>query len=125
MFDHLRPSSDSSGGHDWTADTHTLWFYRWVLGVVVAAGAVVYGVSCIVSRSGTMIGELGSLQLRGLNAVALGVAVVSAGLLLHCHFFWGSIRDCAWTTVGKLIGLCGFIAGTSVLLVRVGVWGLR
>ena len=66
------------------------------------------------------------MTLHGLNAVAIGIAFVSAAVFLHCHYFWGNIYNQAWFAVlGKIIGACGFIAGIGVVLVRNGVLGIQ
>jgi hypothetical protein len=66
------------------------------------------------------------LHLVGLNALALGFAGVCLALFLHCHYFWGNVRDQAWYAVlGKILSLVGFIAALGLLIVRVGVLGVK
>ena len=66
------------------------------------------------------------MMLRGLNAMAFGVAWVSAALFVHCHYYWGNVYNQGWVAVlGKIIGACGFIAGVGFVLVRNGVLGIQ
>jgi hypothetical protein len=99
------------------------WFYKWILGIVIPLGLVAYGVSAIISRRadyGTNI----SMELHGVNAIAYGIALISAAVFMHCHYFWGNIYDQVWFAVlGKILSACGFIAGLAVLIVRIGLWG--
>jgi hypothetical protein len=66
------------------------------------------------------------MTLHGSNAAAFGVAWVSAGVFLHCHYFWGNVFNQAWFAVlGKIVAACGFIAGLAFVLVRNGVLGIN
>jgi hypothetical protein len=85
---------------------------------------IVYGSYAIVMQH-ISFGGLISTTFRGPNAVAFGIAGISAGVFLHCHYFWGNIFDQAWFAVlGKIVAACGFVAGLGFVLVRNGVLGL-
>src|SRR4051812_7212338 len=98
--------------------------YQWGVGVLVALGLAGYGVYAIVMRQ-VEWGSRVSMSLRGWNAVAFGVAWASAGVFVHCHYFWGNIYNQAWFAVlGKIVAACGVIGGLGVVLVRNGVMGI-
>ena len=100
------------------------WFHQWVLGVLLPAAAAAWGAWALVTRRIEYDGSGASLSLAGVNAVAFGVALMSLGLFLHCHYFWGNVYDQAWFAVlGKIIGAVGFIGGLGVVIVRAGVLG--
>ena len=84
-----------------------------------------YGVYAIVMQHAGFVSR-NSMTLRGLNAIAFGVAWASAGVFVHCHYFWGNVYNQAWFAVlGKIIAACGFIAGLVFVLIRNGVLGIR
>lgn len=99
------------------------WFYKWILGIAGPLALAAYGISAVITRQ-TEYGTDISMELHGVNAIACGIAVISAAVFMHCHYFWGNIYDQAWFAVlGKIISACGFIAGLAVLIVRVGLLG--
>jgi hypothetical protein len=50
------------------------------------------------------------MTLRGVNAVASGVELVSGGASVHCHYFWANVYNQAWGTVlDKIIAACRMI----------------
>ena len=98
--------------------------YQWGLGAALPLLILGYGLHAIIVRRA----EYGRvpLVLHGENAVALGVAAVALGIFLHCHYYWGNVYNQAWFAVlGKIISAIAFIAGLGVILVRVGVFGLK
>ena len=98
-------------------------FYQWILGAALPLAILIYGIFAIVTRQ-TTIGGQQPMHLEGLNATAIGIAAVSLGLFLHCHYFWGNIYNQVWFAVlGKIVSACGFIVGLGILLIRVGVLG--
>ena len=83
-----------------------------------------YGLCGVLSQR-TIFGGRVSMTLRGPNAVGFGIAWISAGVFVHCHYFWGNIFDNAWFAVlGKIIAACGFIAGLAFVIVRYGIFGI-
>jgi hypothetical protein len=71
-------------------------------------------------------GNAPELLLRNGNAVAWAAAIISAGLFLHFHYFWGNIYKQAWFAVlSKIVAACGFIAALGTLIVRVGICGIN
>jgi len=110
---------------DWEDQPRQGAFYKWVLGVMLPAALLAYGV-CTLVRQETDFGPDGGMTLRGLNALAYGTAWASAGVFLHCHYFWGNIYDQArWAVLGKIAGAAGFIAGLGFVIVRIVVLGMR
>lgn len=98
--------------------------YKWGLGVLLPLALIGYGIYGIAAQE-ISFGLRTSMTLRGLNAVAFGIAWVSAGVFAHCHFFWGNIYDQAWLAVlGKIVAGVGFIAGLAFVLVHNGVLGI-
>jgi len=97
---------------------------KWLGGVLVPIAFIAYGVICFVTGQGDIPGRFGSLSVTGANAVALGVAAVSIGLFLHCHYYWGNIYHlAAFAVLGKIVSLIGMIGGLVFLLIHVGVLG--
>ena len=95
----------------------------WGLGVALPLVVLGLGVYAVVARQA----EFGHVPLRlhGANAIALGVAGISAAVFLHCHYFWGNVYNQAWFAVlGKILAACAFIAALGTLMVRVGVFGI-
>ena len=96
---------------------------QWLGGVIIPLALLVYGVHCILAHHGIVGGRF-PLELHGAPAVALGIAAVSLGTLLHCHYFWGNIYHLSFLAVlGKIISLIGFIISVGYIIVRVGVFG--
>ena len=95
-------------------------FYKYFLGIALPVGILYYGVAAVVTRHAWMYGQYSTpMELRGMNAVAIGVAAISLGVFLHCHYFWGNIYNQAWFAVlGKIVSASGFIAGLVTLIVR-------
>ena len=100
-------------------------FYQWFMGAALPLAILIYGVVIVVRQQATFAdNQMQHMQLEGLNAMALGIAAISAGLFLHCHYFWGNIYNQAWFAVlGKILSACGFIGGLGILIIRVGVLG--
>jgi hypothetical protein len=100
-------------------------FYQWFMGAALPLAILAYGICVITTHEATFgANQFQPMQLEGPNATALGVAAVSLGLFLHCHYFWGNIYNQAWFAVlGKILAACGFIAGLAILLIRVGIMG--
>jgi hypothetical protein len=117
------PHNPTAYDDDWEDQPGQGPFYQWGLGVVVPLLVLGYGV-LVLTTPGAAYARLG-IRLHGVNAIAFGVAAASAGVFLHCHYFWGNVYNQAWFAVlGKIIAACGFIAGLGTLIVRVGVLGI-
>src|SRR4051794_30520633 len=118
------PYNPSAYDDDWEDQPGQGWFYQWVLGVALPLALVACGAYAIVMRQ-IDFGGRATITLRGPNAIAFGIAWCSAGVFVHCHYFWGNIFDQAWFAVlGKIVAACGFIGGLGFLLVRHGVLGI-
>src|SRR2546421_6892398 len=61
---------------------------KWLGGVVGPLVLIGYGVSCFVTGHGAIPAHIGSMEVYGANAAALGSASCAAALMLHCHYFW-------------------------------------
>jgi len=120
------PHHPTADDDDWEDQPAQGWFYQWILGGVLPAVILGYGIYAMVSGQAAFDFDQLPLILYGTNAAAFGVAAISLGVFLHCHYFWGNVYDQAWLAVlGKIVGLVGFIAGLVVLIWRVGVWGWK
>src|SRR5690242_14488880 len=115
------PYKPTAYDDDWEDQPDEGLLYQWRLGAVLPLLLIGYGLYAIVMQQV----EFGSRILttfRGLNATAFGVAWVSAGVFVHCHYFWGNIYNQAWFAVlGKIIAAVGFITGLVFVLIRNGV----
>jgi len=118
------PYKPTAYDDDWEDQPGEGLLYQWGLGAVLPLLLIGYGLSAIVMQR-VEFGSRISMTFRGLNATAFGVAWVSAGVFVHCHYFWGNIYNQAWFAVlGKIIAAVGFIASIVFVLVRNGVLGI-
>jgi hypothetical protein len=119
------PYKPTAYDDDWEDQPGEGLLYQWGLGAVLPLLLIGYGLYAIVMQH-VEFGSRISTTFRGLNATAFGVAWVSAGVFVHCHYFWGNIYNQAWFAVlGKIIAAVGFIAGIVFVLVRNGVLGVK
>jgi len=118
------PYNPTAYTDDWESQPAQGPFYQWGLGVVVPLIILGYGLHAIILKQAEFGDEV-SMTIHGLNAIALGIAAMSAGLFLHCHYFWGNIYNDAWFAVlGKIVAVSGFIAGMGIIIIRVGIYGM-
>ncbi|MBC7784214.1 MAG: hypothetical protein H7144_10270 [Burkholderiales bacterium] len=118
------PYNPTAYDDDWEDQPGQGVFYLWGLGVVLPLALIGYGSYAIAVRQISFGGQI-SMTLHGPNAIAFGIAWVSAAVFVHCHYFWGNIFDQAWfAVVGKIFGACGFIASLAFLGIRNGVLGI-
>jgi hypothetical protein len=118
------PHNPTAYDDDWEDQPGQGPFYQWGLGIILPLALIGYGAYAIAMQQ-ISFGRL-PMTLHGLNAVAFGVAWISAGVFVHCHYFWGNIFNQAWFAVlGKIVAACGFIAALAFVLVRNGVLGIR
>ena len=118
------PHNPTAYDDDWEDQPAQGAFYQWALGIALPLALVAYGGHAIAARQATFGGGM-SMTLHGLNAVAFGLAWVSAGVFVHCHYFWGNVYNQAWFAVlGKIVAACAFLAGLVFVLVRNGVLGI-
>ena len=97
---------------------------KWLGGVLVPVAMIAYGIHCFATGHGEIPGRDYSMAVSGANAMAVGMASLSLGLFLHCHYFWGNIFHlAAWAVLGKIVSMIGFICGLGYLLIHVGVLG--
>ena len=116
------PGADSD---DWEGQPPQGAFYKWVLGIVLPIGIGGYGLYGIFTRHIEFGNDNQRLTFHGLNAMAVGIAWLSAAVFIHCHYFWGNIYDQIWFAVlGKIVSACGFIAGLIFVIVHNGVLGI-
>ena len=118
------PHNPTAYDDDWEDQPGQGPFYQWGLGVALPLALIGYGGYAIATREATFGGRI-AMTLHGPNAIAFGIAWVSAGVFVHCHYFWGNILNQAWFAVlGKIVAACGFIAGLGFVLVRNAVLGI-
>lgn len=121
-FSH-RPTANTD---DWEDVPAQGWAAKWLVGVVVPAALLAYGILDVVRRSAWLPSRYGSdgMTLQGPDAVALGSAVAGIAAFLHCHYFWGNVYHLSfWATLGKIVGLVVMIGGLGYLLVHLGIYG--
>lgn len=119
MFPGFRsPIRNENGrGDDWTESPAEGGVTRWLGGVILPAGFVVYSIICFVTQRGHLPGSfVRPLPLQGAFANALGIAFLSAGVFLFSHFFCGGLTRGA--IVGKIVGALGFILSLGWIIVR-------
>ncbi|HEY2584648.1 MAG TPA: hypothetical protein VGI81_02660 [Tepidisphaeraceae bacterium] len=117
------PHNPTAYDDDWEDQPAQGSLFKWGLGLLAPLLLAGYGVHAIATRQATFGGQV-STSLAGANAFAFGAAWLSAGLFLHCHYFWGNIYDQAWPAVlGKILSACGFIAGLGCVLIHNGIFG--
>ena len=104
---------------DWEDAPASGAFPTWIAGVAMPLLSIGYGVGCFITRHGVLPGRGMGMHVYGPKAVALGIASIGVGLLLHFHHFWGNTdRLAAWTALGKIASLIGIIASLGYLIVR-------
>ena len=53
------------------------------------------------------------------KAVAVGIAFISLGSLLHCHFFWSwRERFLGYAQIGKMLSILGILGGMMYFIVH-------
>jgi len=114
------PYQPTAYDDDWEDQPSQGPFFQWGLGVALPMLIAGWGIFAIVTRQSSWSGERGiSMTLQGTNAMASGVAAISAAIFLHCHYFWGNVFDQAWFAVfGKIAGAAGFIVGIGIVIAR-------
>ena len=115
-----RPHNPNAYDDDWEDQPAQGVFHQWGFGVLLPLLVAAYGVHAILAKQ-AMLGRV-PFELRGVNAMALGAALLGASFFLHFHYFWGNVYNQAWFAVlGKILSACAFIAGLGTIVVRVGV----
>ena len=109
---------------DWEDQPAQSSVHKWVLGLFGPALLLSYGIWVLVTKAAEFSGDRATMDLRGENAIAYGLAVISIALFLHCHYFWGNIYNQIWFAVlGKIVSACGFIAAAVFLCIHIGILG--
>ena len=98
-------------------------FSRFAGGVVAAIVVSLFGLRACMTRHATLPGRRGTtLELSGPAAVGFGIALIAAGLFLHCHFVWTtSERWYRWADAGKGLSLAAFIGGLGYMGWRIAM----
>jgi hypothetical protein len=118
------PHNPTAYDDDWEDQPGQGPSFKWGLGLFVPLLLAAYGLYVMATRRAEFGLDI-SMTLAGANAVAFGIAWLSGGLFLHCHFFWGNVYNQAWFAVlGKILAACGFIAGLGFVLIHNGVFGI-
>lgn len=93
-----------------------------LLGILVPAVPIVYGLLCMLAEEAQFIGRYGIITLSGAAAMSAGAAYMAFGLFLHVHFVWddhpqlGSLSDPARTLLLIVTGLSLTFTFVGVLL---------
>jgi hypothetical protein len=97
---------------------------KWLGGVIVPLALIGYGVTCFFTKHAVLSGRFDSMELHGANATALAVTILSLGIFLHCHYFWGNIIHLSpWAVLGKIVSMTAMIGSLGFVIVHVGVLG--
>jgi hypothetical protein len=94
---------------------------RWILGVGAALLIGSYGLYCAVTRHAWVprTRPIGMHEWHGVDAVAIGCALLFLAAFAHCHWFWSSHpRWHGYGQLGKLVAIIGIIASLAWLLYR-------
>ena len=110
--------SDSLSG-----DSPRSFWTKWFGGIGVPFFAAAVGVRYCILKQAVLVGSQGSsLDLHGHDAIAMGIAWLSAAFFLHFHYFWGNLdRLSVFSDPGKiisaivLIGSLGYVC-RSILM---------
>lgn len=98
---------------------------KWGGGLVVPIALVAYAGYCFTGRAWLPGTDVQDMLVFGRDATAYGMALVGLALFLHSHCFWGNVFQLSViATVGKIVGLLGFVGSLGYLLVRLGIYGL-
>jgi len=91
---------------------------KWGGGLVAPLACLGHAVFCLV-RGEAHIGRGQGYPIYGGDVVVYSLSVFFLAVGLHCHFFWGnSERLEAYSGLGKVVGLLGFVACLVLLGVR-------
>lgn len=93
-------------------------------GIVLPSVLIAYGLACWISGHAAIADRYYPLDLNGTKAIAAGIAYLSLGVFLHCHYFWGNLYHLAgFAVLGKILAAIAFIVSLGFVIVRVGVFG--
>jgi hypothetical protein len=79
----------------------------WGGGVLAPALIAVYGLACILGQEAILLGPRGGMMVYGIDAAAVGCAVIALAGMLHFFCFWDSRFDSTRQGArGKFCCLC-------------------
>jgi hypothetical protein len=98
-------------------------FSKWVLGVIVPIGVLIYAIRCCILQEAVVFGHHGAnMEISGIPAVFMGLAWVNAAFFIHFHYFWSAVkRLCTYADFAKtiallcLIGTFGYVVWTIIM----------
>lgn len=95
---------------------------QWLVGLVLAAVPIVYGVVCIRRGHTTLFGRGTNSDLTGDAAFWLALAYIAGGAFLHFRYFWGlSERLSNFSDLGEVISLLFFLLSLLYSFYRIFV----
>lgn len=114
------PHRPTAYDDDWEDVPAQGFWPQWFGGVALPLAVMGYGVYGLVTGTALLPGRnTPGLVLHGAAAVALSVALIGAGVFLHCHYFWGNVYHLHWlATLGKVAGLSAFIGCMGYVIAR-------
>jgi hypothetical protein len=89
-------------------------FFVVVGGILVPLVILLWGLSCVVRQEALLMGPRGGTMLYGIDAIAMGVALIALGGVIHFQCFWDGLYDSTCASArGKLtclllMGLCSY-----------------
>lgn len=89
-------------------------FFVWGGGIVFPVIIAAYGLSCIARQESLLMGPRGGTMLYGIDAIAMGIALLGLAVLIHLQCFWDGRYDSTRPAArGKMIcmavmGACAY-----------------
>ena len=94
---------------------------KWGLGVVVPSLISAWALSIFISGEAVLRRRRGPrLELTGLDASLIALAILSVALIMHSHFFWrDSERLASYSDYLEVLAGIAFIGSLCAVIVRV------
>lgn len=92
----------------------------WGLGVGLALIPAGYGIRCLITGHALLLGQNQDLDVTGSTAVALAIAYIAVGGVIHAHWFWGLLPKLAIISyVLKFLTVLVFLGSLGYVIYRV------
>ena len=117
IFNRHVDGDDSLGRDSFTDFPDPTCWSKWVYGVITPVLLSAYGARCCIEKQAVWIGRFRNrIELFDDQAVAFGLALISAACLLHVHCFWtASPRLAILSELGKTVSALGLIGSLGYL----------
>ena len=88
MFTRDLNEGDGYGADDLAGFPEPTFWSKWFGGATIPVWILAYGIHCCIQKQAVLIGRGSRMELSGNEAIALGLAWISAACFLHVHYFW-------------------------------------